>query len=153
MLIPLPVIDIISKASPFLGSLLGGPAGGLVGSVISSVLGVDMKSPEEVEKKVSEDKALDKLKEIESQISDIQMARQEASKETGFIRFVRPFLALVAMSTIFINILLIRYVVDDETVKQILIVMMIFLVWDIRQIYKFYFGKGENMPEFLLRKK
>ncbi len=147
------IISIISKVSPVLGSAMGAPGGGIVGLLISKVLGVDMKDPELLKKKIDDDPlCLAKLKELEFQISDIQSARMEARGDTGLLKFVRPGLAIAAMMAVFIDILLIRYVVDDELVKQILIVMMVFLIWDIRQIYKFYFGNEEEVPNFLLNK-
>jgi hypothetical protein len=27
--------------------------------------------------------------------------------------------------------------------------MLVFLVWDVRQIYKFYFGSGDDLPDFM----
>jgi hypothetical protein len=146
------LIPIISKVSPVLGSALGGPAGALVGSLISSTLGVDMSKPEELLSKLSEPGALDKLKELDLQLKDLQDARSEASKEVGALRFVRPVLALFAMLAIFADVLLINYV-EDYVVNQILIVMLVSLVWDVRQIYKFYFGNGEEVPSFLLKDK
>ena len=148
------VSSIISKVAPALGGALAGPAGGFVGSLISSVLGVDMSKPDEVEKKIQEDPdCVVKLKELELQLADLQSARAEASKETGYLRLIRPFLAIAAMMAIFIDIVLIKYIVDDDIVKQILIVMMVCLVWDVRQIYKFYFGSDSDVPRFLFRKR
>lgn len=147
------IIPIISKVSPVLGSALGGPAGALVGSLISSTLGVDMNKPEEILNKLDSDpSSLDKLKELELQLKDLQDARTEASKEVGALRFVRPMLAGLAMVAIFADVLLINYV-EDYVVNQILIVMLVSLVWDVRQIYKFYFGSGEEVPSFLLKGK
>lgn len=146
--------SIISGISPVLGSALGGPAGGAIGLLISKVLGVDMKNPEDLKNKIEHDPScIDKLKELELQLSDMQQARDIASKETGGLRLVRPLLAVGAMFAIFVDILLIKYFVVDDLVKQILIVMMVFLVWDIRQIYKFYFGNEEEVPNFLLKRK
>jgi hypothetical protein len=146
------LIPIISKVSPILGSALGGPAGALVGSLISSTLGVDMSKPEDLISKLSEPSSVDKLKDLELQLKDLQDARSQASKDTGALRFVRPALALFAMLAIFIDILLINYV-EDYVVNQILVVLLVSLVWDVRQIYKFYFGSGEEVPSFLLKEK
>lgn len=152
MSIPL-LIPIITKASPILASYLTGSASSLVASLISKVLGVDMSKPEEVAKKLEEDPTCaEKLKDLELQISDLQNARIEASKDTGYLRMVRPVLAVVAMLAIFIDILLITYVVKDILVEQILVLMAVFLVWDVRQIYKFYFGSIEEIPSFLYKK-
>jgi hypothetical protein len=142
------LIPIISKVSPLLGSALGGPAGALVGSLISSTLGVDMSKPEEFLSKLSEPSSVDKLKDLELQLKDLQDARDYASKDTGALRFVRPVLALFAMVAIFADIMLINYV-EDYVVNQILIVLLVSLVWDVRQIYKFYFGSGEEVPSLL----
>lgn len=147
------LVPIISKVSPVLGNALGGPAGALVGSLISSTLGVDMNKPEEILNKLDSDpSSLDKLKELELQLKDLQDARSEASKEVGALRFVRPVLAVLAMVAIFVDIILINYV-EDYVVNQILIVLLVSLVWDVRQIYKFYFGSGEEVPSFLLKGK
>lgn len=147
------LVPIISKVSPILGSALGGPSGALVGSLISATLGVNMNKPEEILNKLDSDpSSLDKLKELELQLKDLQDARSEASKEVGALRFVRPILAGLAMVAIFADVLLINYV-DDYVVNQILIVMLVSLVWDVRQIYKFYFGSGEEVPSFLLKDK
>jgi hypothetical protein len=146
------LIPIISKVSPILGSALGGPAGALVGSLISSTLGVDMSKPEDLISKLSEPSSVDKLKDLELQLKDLQDARDQASKDTGSLRFVRPVLALFAMVAIFVDIILINYV-EDYVVNQILVVLLVSLVWDVRQIYKFYFGSGEEVPSFLLKDK
>lgn len=147
------LVPIISKVSPVLGSALGGPAGALVGSLISSTLGVDMNKPEEILNKLDSDpSSLDKLKELELQLKDLQDARRESSKEVGALRFVRPILAGLAMLAIFVDVILINYV-EDYVVNQILVVMLVSLVWDVRQIYKFYFGSGEEVPSFLLKGK
>lgn len=149
MSFPLQIIEIVSKVAPVLGTALVGPAGALIGGLISATLGVDMNKPDDVIKKIEDDpSSIDKLKEIEIQVTDIQNARMEASKETGFGKIVRPFLALFAMIAIFTDIFLIDYV-ENQTVQQILIVMLVFLVWDVRQIYKFYFGSGEDLPNFV----
>ncbi len=146
------VIDAISKVSPVLGAALGGPVGGIVGSLISGALGVDMNKPDEVVKALEDPVYLSKLKEVELQLTDLQNARVEASKETGGLRFVRPILAIVAMIAIFADIVLINYV-TDRVVNEILIIMLVSLVWDVRQIYKFYFGSGEEAPTSLFMKK
>ena len=149
------IISIVSKVAPVLGTALGGPAGGIVGTLISAALGVDINKPEDVARKLQDDpECANKLKQLELQLSDLQSARCEAAKETGYLRFVRPGLAIAAMWAIFADIFLIKYVVDDDIVRQILIVMMVALVWDVRQIYKFYFGNTEEeVPSFLFRRK
>lgn len=146
------LVSIISKVSPVLGTALGGPAGGLVGSLISGALGVDMNKTDEVVKALEDPIMVSKLKELELQMNDLQNARSEASKETGGLRFVRPILAIVAMFAIFADVILINHV-TDRVVNEILIIMLVSLVWDVRQIYSFYFGKGEEVPSFLLPKK
>jgi hypothetical protein len=145
------IVSVISSVAPALGTALGGPAGGLIGSLISNALGgIDISNHQEVQQKINSDPdAINKLKELELQLRDIQSARDEAGKETGYIRFVRPLLAFCAMFAIFIDIILIKYVVDDEIIKDILVLMIVFLVWDIRQIYKFYFGNQEQIPGFI----
>lgn len=143
------LIDIISKSAPILGSALGGPAGGIIGSLISSSLGIDINKPEEVAKKIESDPSfVEKLKELEMHINDLQNARLEAGKDTGYYKLVRPLLALVAMLAIFIDIMLITYVVNDSLVEQVLILLAVFLVWDVRQIYRFYFGNGDDNTPF-----
>jgi|ERR1700684_1828751 len=153
MALPLILIPVISKVFPVLGAALSGPSASLVGSLISNILGVDMKNPEEMIKKISNDpESTNKLKELEIQLTDLQNARLEASKETGNLRFVRPIMAIFAMLAIFADIVAIEYV-NDPVVSQILIIMMIFLIWDIRQIYKFYFGGGDDSSSIGLFKK
>jgi hypothetical protein len=145
------IVSIISNVAPILGTALGGPAGGLVGNLISHALGgIDISKPQDIQKKIESDpNAIIKLKELEAQVADVQNAREESSRETGYLRFVRPLLALTAMFAVFIDIILIKYVVDDDVIKDILVLMMIFLVWDIRQIYKFYFGNQDQIPGFI----
>lgn len=149
------LISFISQFAPVLGTALGGPSGAIVGGLISSILGVDMSKPDDVINHINNNpECIDKLKALEDQLTDIQDARAKASSETGYIRLVRPFLAVLGMLTIFGDIFLIDYV-KSEIVKQILIVMLVFLVWDIRQIYKFYFGSSDDLPnvfEFFKKK-
>ena len=58
--------NIVAKAAPMLGTVLGGPLGGAAGSLIAAGLGVE-DSPEAVMQALSQDPAaLAKVKEIES---------------------------------------------------------------------------------------
>lgn len=149
---PSSIVDLISKVSPFLGSALGGPIGSVVGSLISTALGgIDMKDTDKVKEALEDPAAEQKLKELELEIQDIQNARIEASKDQGYLKLVRPMLALASMLAIMADIFAIQYV-DDGLLSQVLVVLLIVLVWDIRQIYSFYFGKGEDVPSFLLEK-
>lgn len=151
-IIPSGLISLISKVSPFLGSALAGPAGGIVGSLISNALGVDMNKHDEVARKLEDPLCIAKLKEIELQFSDLQNARLEASKDQGYLKLVRPILALFSMLAIFADIYAIEYTTNG-VLEQILVVMLVVLVWDVRQIYKFYFGSGEEIPTFMIKKK
>jgi hypothetical protein len=154
-MIPALIIDIISKVSPILGTALGGPIGSVVGSLISTALGgVDMSNTEQVAKVLQDPANIQKLKELELQLNDLQNARLSAEKEKGAQKLIRPLLALAAMVAIFIDVYFIDYV-NDSVVRQIMIMMLIFLVWDIRQIYKFYFGNYDDVPTipFMMPKK
>jgi len=147
-IIPDSIANIISKVSPVLGSALGGPAGGLIGSLISNVLGVDMNDHKEVEKKLEDPECVARLKELELQLNDLHDARQAASNETGALRYMRPFLVLIAFLSLFADILLIMYV-DNDIIKQILLAFTGILILDIRQIYKMYFGSWDDKINFL----
>ena len=60
------VANVVGKAAPILGTLLGGPAGAAVGALVASALGTG-NSPDEVSQAlVSNPEAAVKLKEIES---------------------------------------------------------------------------------------
>jgi hypothetical protein len=148
------IIDIISKISPFLGSMLGGPVGGIVGSLISKTLGgIDMSDPSKVIDAIKNDPDAErKLKELELQLKDLQGAREQSNNETGALRFTRPLLAIIAMIAIVIDMYAIECV-TNQIVQQILIVMLVMIVWDIRQIYKFYFGSGDSLPKLNIFKK
>lgn len=92
--------------------------------------------------------AVEKLKALEMQLTDLQNARVVAQKETGGRVWVRPFLALLAMGALVGDIYAIQCV-TDKMLNEILVMMLVFLVWDIRQIYTFYFGKSGDMPEII----
>lgn len=147
MSIPSAIVSIISKVSPVIGTALGGPAGSIVGTLVSTALGgVDMRNADDVARVInSNPESVQKLKELELQLTDLQNARIEASKETGAYKLVRPILAIFAMIAIFADIMAIEYV-ENQVVSQVLIVMLVVLVWDIRQIYKFYFGSSDEIP-------
>lgn len=148
---PLGVIELISKIAPKLGNILGEPLG--VGNLISTALGgVDMSNTEEVKKALESPDAVGKLKELELQLTDLQNARLVAQKDTGALKLIRPFLALLAMCALVGDIYWIQYV-TDKMLNEILIMMLVFLIWDIRQIYKFYFGSSEDLPNPFLKKK
>lgn len=150
---PTSIVELISKTSPVLGSALGGPVGGVVGDLISSVLGgVDMTDHESVAKSLQGQQNQDKLRALEMQLTDLQSARLSAEKEQGAQKLVRPFLALLAMAAVFVDILAIQYV-TDKMLNEILIMMLVFLIWDIRQIYKFYFGSSDDLPNPFTKKK
>lgn len=148
---PLGVIELISKIAPKLGNILGEPLG--VGNLISTALGgVDMSNTEEVKKALESPDAVGKLKELELQLTDLQNARLVAQKDTGALKLIRPFLALLAMCALVADIYAIQYV-TDKMLNEILIMMLVFLIWDIRQIYKFYFGSSEDLPNPFIKKK
>ncbi len=150
---PTSIVELISKTSPVLGSALGGPVGAIVGDLISSALGgVDMSNHESVKKALEGTQNQDKLRDLEMQLTDLQNARLSAEKDQGAQRLVRPFLALLAMIAVFLDILAIQYV-TDKMLNEILIMMLVFLVWDIRQIYKFYFGSSDDLPNPFIKKK
>jgi len=142
------IVSIVSKVSPALGTLLGGPIGGVVGTLMSNALGVDMEKPEYLKEKLQDPNFLEELKTFEAQLSDIQDARQKAASEIGAIRYFRPFLVLLAFAALFIDVLLIMYV-ENDMIEQILLVFMGMLVFDIKQIYRFYFGSGEEVSAIL----
>lgn len=154
MSLPSSIVSIISKVSPGLGAALGGPAGGVVGTLISTALGVDMNNTDALLKKLTDDPqdSAEKLKKLELQISDLQQARDFALKAEGTQKLVRPFLAFLAMLAVFIDIIAMQYI-TNPVVDQILIVLAVFLVWDIRQIYNFYFGKGDDPSSYFTKLK
>lgn len=141
------LIDVVSKVSPFLGALLGGPMGGVVGSLISKTLGgIDMSDPIKVVDAIKNDPDAErKLKELELQLKDLQDAREIANKQPGLFKLIQPILSIVAMIAIAFDIYAIEHV-ENSIVQQVLVVMLVILVWDVRQIYKFYFGSGEDLP-------
>lgn len=60
------VANIVKKAAPLLGSVLGGPAGGAVGGLVATALGADPDNPDDVISKIEKDsKATEKLQELE----------------------------------------------------------------------------------------
>lgn len=150
---PSSIVELISKTSPVLGSALGGPVGAIVGDLISNVLGgVDMSNHESVQKALEGTANQNKLRDLEMQLTDLQSARLSAEKDKGAQKLVRPFLALLAMIAVFVDILAIQYV-TDKMLNEILIMMLVFLIWDIRQIYKFYFGSSDDLPNPFIKKK
>lgn len=149
---PTLIVNAISNISPILGTALGGPLGAIVGSLISSILGgVDMQDSGQVVKVLSDPDSIKKLKELELQFSDLQNARLEAAKETGYYRLVRPLLILLAHIVLIVNVYLVT-IVADEMLKTVLILFMYYLVSEIRQSYKFYFGSGDELPNFRFKK-
>lgn len=150
---PVKLVEMISKNTPILGAALGGPVGSAVGSLISTVLGgIDMSNTEQVQKALDSPAVAQKLKDLELQFNDLQNARVIAQKDTGGLKLVRPFLALLAMCALVADIYAIQYV-TDKMLSEILVMMLVFLVWDIRQIYKFYFGSSDDLPHPFIKKK
>ena len=139
---PLGLIDIITKVAPSLG--------GSIGNLISSTLGgVDMSDVNEVKKALEQPDSQEKLKELELQLNDLQNARETAAKESPIPRLL---LAVVAHIAVVGDIFAIQYV-TDKMLNEILIMMLVFLIWDIRQVYKFYFGSSGDLPAFTFLKK
>jgi hypothetical protein len=150
---PLNLVELITKNTPILGAALGGPIGSVVGSLISTVVGgIDMSNTEQVKKALDNPEVIAKLKELELQLSDLQNARLAAQKETGVLRYQRLILAVLAMVALVADIYAINCV-TDKMLSEILVMMLVFLVWDIRQIYKFYFGSSEDLPNPFVKKK
>lgn len=139
------ITDAISKISPTLGAGLAGPAGAIIGALIGNALKVDTLDSKKIADKLKEPESIDKLKELELKLADLQDAREEASKETGINKLTRPFLALLSMLALLIDLIAMNFSTSN-LVQQVLLIMLIFIIWDIRQIYKFYFGSGENIP-------
>ena len=147
------LIEIVSRVSPMLGAALGGPIGGVVGSLISSKLGgVNMSDTAHVAQVLENPIAVQKLKELELQLTDLQNARLQSEKDTNVQKVIRLMLVLFAMLALIADIYAIQYV-TDKMLNEILIMMLVFLVWDIRQIYKFYFGSSGDMPQMTFMKK
>jgi hypothetical protein len=144
MSIPTLVIDMISKVTPGIGALLGGPVGGVVGSLVSSVLGVDMKNADEVHKMLKDNPdCINDLKKLELQLQELQNARDAAAKETGIMRYMRPMLVILAFLALFTDLALLAYV-DNTLIREALLVFTGILILDIRQIYKLYFGSWQD---------
>lgn len=59
------IANVVGKAAPMLGTLLGGPAGAAVGSIISSALGTD-NDPSAVSAALADPASAVKLREIEA---------------------------------------------------------------------------------------
>lgn len=78
------IADVVGKAAPLIGSVIGGPAGAGVGAMVASALGVE-NTPEAVQAALGNPDNLVKLKEIESNerkhLLDVQLEhlRIEAS--------------------------------------------------------------------------
>ena len=141
------VILAISKFAPTLGTLLGGPLGSLFGSLVSSALGgVDMKNKDDVLKKLDSEDTQQKLKELELQFSDLKSARLSAEHEKGAKWWFRPFMVVLAYFSLFVDVGLI-YFIDNDTIRQILILFTGVLILDIRQMHKLYFGSSNSPDE------
>lgn len=59
------ITNVVGKAAPLIGAVLGGPAGGSVGALVASALGVE-NTPEAVQAALGNPDNLVKLKELES---------------------------------------------------------------------------------------
>ncbi len=59
------ITNVVGKAAPLIGTVLGGPAGGSVGALVASALGVE-NTPEAVQAALGNPDNLVKLKELES---------------------------------------------------------------------------------------
>lgn len=109
-----------------------------------------MNNTTQVANALAKPESQEKLKELELQLTDLQNARIMASKESPVPRIM---LAVAAHLALFADIYFIEHVHTD-LLKQLLLMMMVILVWDIRQVYKFYFGSSGDLPEmpFIKRK-
>lgn len=139
---PFGVLEVLSKVAPSIGNTID--------HLISSSLGgVDMTDSYEVAKALEQPETQEKLKELELQLNDLKNARETSLKESPIPRLV---LAIAAMFAIFADIIAIQYV-TDKMLNEILIMMLVFLIWDIRQVYKFYFGSSGDVPQIPFLKK
>lgn len=144
------IVNIISKIAPTVGRMLGSPVTESIGNLVSSALGgVDMANPESVLKALEVPSNVDKLKELELQLTDLQNARVAASKESPLPRLL---LAVAAHLALFADVYFIEHVHND-LLRQLLLMMMVILIWDIRQVYKFYFGSSSDLPDMGLVKR
>ncbi|MDX8408919.1 MAG: 3TM-type holin [Mariprofundales bacterium] len=108
--------DVVGKAAPVLGSLLGGPAGAAVGGLLAQTLGVDA-TPDKVAEAVRQNpEAALKLKQLElaqqqeltrmmlqhdqAQLTQVnQTARAELAQEDGYVKRWRPTLGYAVTLT------------------------------------------------------
>lgn len=145
-LIPEIIIKTVEKISPFLAEQLIGKNSQFVGGLLSSIMGVSMTEPEKLADKIlNHPESPQKLSELELQLKDLHDARKHAASESGTSKITRLALVIIAHIALVVNMFMFIKV-TNQIVLNILSVLFVFLVWDIRQIYKFYFGNSGDLP-------
>jgi hypothetical protein len=151
-----PVVDLISQYSPAVGSFLGKPFAGIavssVAALIAKFFNANPEDPRDLLNKIKADNLCEeKIKAIELLIQEIKVnqdrndARNIASKETGMMKYIRPFLIFMANVTLGIDLIVMYYLFkefDPYVLPFIMITILCtyYLIKDIRKMTAFYFG-------------
>lgn len=141
----------ISKFAPTVGASLGGPVGLAVGGLVSSVIGKQAKTMDEIGEKLNDPDTQQRLKELDAYLAAHENARAQSALETGALRFVRPFLAMVAMFAIALSVAAYHYLKEPD-LDYILSLFLVILVLIIKQIYEFYFGESSTSFSNLIQR-
>lgn len=109
--------NMVGKAAPLVGTLLGGPAGGAVGGMVAKALGTE-NDPEKIQEAINNNpEALNKIREMETRnqveleklATKTEIARIEQQAETHrkaiesndpYVRRVRPTFGYVVAASI-----------------------------------------------------
>lgn len=153
------VARFVTPFAPILGTALGGPLGGVAGSLIASVFGGSPANPSDLLARIQQDAdAAVKLKQIELDHEETLkkltlQAQEDSDKDTQDARkmndarddWIRMILASLLIATTIISI---RFALTstDANDEHMLYMVIMYLILEITQIYKYYFGG--NVPAF-----
>lgn len=170
------VAEIVKKAAPLLGSVLGGPAGGAVGGLVATALGADPDNPDDVISKIEKDsKATAKLQELElkhkerleelkieeakirledekARLADVQSARAReiTLAKAGKLNWFQYGLAgLVVLGFFVLTILLVAGPGSVTVAKNLPVLNILFgaLVSGFASILGYFFGSSRGSAE------
>ena len=165
--------NVIGKAAPLIGTLLGGPAGGAVGAMVASALGVkndkqavidalktdpqalvkikelEMKHQEELQRLALQKGQLD-LQELQAKLQDTQSARQremENVKNTGKADYNLYFLAWsIVLGFIGLIVLLSFHILPKDT-NGVIFMLFGALAAAFGQVIQYFFGSSVGSKE------
>lgn len=156
--------NLVSKAAPLLGSVLGGPLGGIAASLISAVFNNGSSSADELQQKIAQDPEAEiKLKQIEAQNLASLLALhnqrfqaanediQDARTKSSLIRYdwFLPVFSFFIGIGFFVCVGLLMFIPSDHLHPDIVYAIVGSMVTSMSQVVSYYYGSSHRESKMM----